>query len=288
MSYFSNLISFCKSEYEKLPFCKQCKMQSGCQKGDGNDCYNCLNYIHKKTTTTDHYSCKKIIFNYILKHGNQFASEVAKALLIIKPRLEHDNPISILSIGCGPSTELYGAIDVFKDHKIVYCGFDRTDIWKPIQQFNQEQLHLEGYNIQYLSTDFFDFVENSEAKWDVLILNYFFSDFIKYSPQETDDFINKLANLINNGVFRFVIINDVPLFYLEGTGYCCIEKLSRKINTNEKFTIKYLRCHFRLPNEFQPTYGMKIDDSLYFPIDDDNIGTFNPFSSCRSILFRVH
>ena len=60
MSYFSNLISFCKSEYEKLPFCKQCKMQSGCQKGDGNDCYNCLNYIHKKPQQQTIIHAKKL------------------------------------------------------------------------------------------------------------------------------------------------------------------------------------------------------------------------------------
>lgn len=80
MSHLSELINFCKSEYERLPFCEQCPMVSGCHKGCGVDCYYCMNYIHKKSTTTEHYSCNKITYNYILKHGNQFASEIAKAI----------------------------------------------------------------------------------------------------------------------------------------------------------------------------------------------------------------
>ncbi len=57
------------------------------------------------------------------------------------------------------------------------------------------------------------------------------------------------------------------------------------MKSNEIISIKCGRFHFKSPNEYQPTYGRKLDDSLYFPIDMDNISAFNPFSTCRSILF---
>lgn len=285
MSHFSELINFCKTEYERLPFCQQCQMMSGCHRGCGEDCYNCLNYIHKKSTTAEHYSCNKITYNYLLKHGNQFASEVAKAIYGIRSGLLQKDPITILSVGCGPSTELYSAIEILKGHKIKYYGFDRSDIWVAIQHFNIDQLSSDGHDIQYLTEDFFDFVQDSRIQWDVLILNYFFSDFVKYSPKETDGFIDRLAILIKNGAFRYVIINDVSLFYGTGTGYSCIESLARKMKSSEKFNINCWRFHFKYPNEYQPTYGRKLNDSLYFPIEVDRIGTYNPFATCRSILY---
>ena len=285
MSHFSELINFCKSEYERLPFCEQCQMASGCHKGCGGDCYNCLNYIHKKSTTTEHYACNKITYNYILKHGNQFASEIATALYGIKSGLLQNTPTTILSVGCGPSSELYSAAAILKGHRIEYYGFDRSDIWNPIQQFNRTLLSLDGHKVQYFSQDFFDYVSVSGRIWDLLILNYFFSDFVKYSPTEANEFINNLANLINNGAFRFVVINDIPLFYETGTEYSCIEGLAKQMKSNDKISITCGRFHFKSPNEYQPTYGRKLDDSLYFPIDMDNIGTFNPFNTCRSILF---
>lgn len=260
-------------------------MVSGCHRGCGDDCYNCLNYIHKKSTTTEHYSCNKITYNYLLKHGNQFASEIAKAISGIKSGLLQNDEISILSVGCGPSTELYSAVEILKGHKISYYGFDRSDIWAAIQSFNIAQLSPAGHDIQYLTQDFFDFVQDSWIQWDVLILNYFFSDFIKYSPKETEDFIERLAILINNGAFRYVIINDISLFYATGTGYSCIESLARKIKSSEKYIINSRKFHFKYPNEYQITYGQKLNDSLYFPVDVDKIGTYNPFDSCRSILY---
>ncbi len=139
-----------------------------------------------------------------------------------------NDPITILSVGCGPSTELYSAVAILKGRQIEYYGFDRSDIWNPIQQFNRTLLSIDGHKVQYLSQDFFDYVSVSDRSWDLLILNYFFSGFVKYSPIETSEFINNLVNLINSGAFRFVVINDIPLFYGTGTGYSCIESLARK------------------------------------------------------------
>ena len=78
---------------------------------------------------------------------------------------------------------------------------------------------------------------------------------------------------------------NVTDFYGTGTGYSCIESLARKMKSSKKFNINYWRFHFKYPNEYQQTYGRKLYDSLYCPIEVDRIGTYNPFATCRSILY---
>lgn len=99
----------------------------------------------------------------------------------------------------------------------------------------------------------------------------------------TDDFINKLADLINNGIFKWVVINDIPLFYKDGTGYICMEHLAQKLSP----AIKVARRHFATPNDFQPIYGTKLPCNLSIPIVEQNVQTFNPFESKGSIQLII-
>ena len=257
-----------------------------CKKGCRVDCYNCLNHIHRYYNHTDHYSCEKITYNYLLKHGHRYASEIAKAISDIKPYLKPrqlSDYVSIISVGCGPSTELYGGIEALSDMNVHYTGIDRNPIWKNIQEFNVENFKGSKHKVQYSSIDFFEFVESTTVQIDILILNYFFSDFVKFNKSETDEFIAKLASLIQNGKFNWVIINDIPLFYDKDTGYICMERLSQKAISTKEYRIIISRRRFSEPNQFQPTYGKKIDHSLFFPIIEPDVIAFEPFASCNSI-----
>lgn len=244
MQEFTDLINYCYQQYTAIPPCSDCAM-GNCRKNECEDCYNCLKHVHSYSNHTDHYSCKKITYNYILKHGHRYASEIEKAIADIKPHLDKTRPVSILSVGCGPSTELYGAVQALNDMNISYMGIDRNPIWNEIQQFNTNRFKQTGHVVQYTSDDFFDFMKNGWA--DILILNYFFSDLIKFSPDITDDFINRLADFINNGKFKWVVINDIPLFYKDGTGYICMEHLAQKLSPAKGYEIKVFRRHFATP-----------------------------------------
>lgn len=251
MQEFTDLINYCYQQYTAIPPCSDCAM-GNCRKNECEDCYNCLKHVHSYSNHTDHYSCKKITYNYILKHGHRYASEIEKAIADIKPYLDRTRPVYILSVGCGPSTELYGAVQALNDMTISYMGIDRNPIWNEIQNFNINRFEQTPHVVQYTSEDFFSFIKDRWA--NILILNYFFSDLIKFSPDITDDFINRLADLINNGKFKWVVINDIPLFYKDGTGYICMEHLAQKLSSTKGFEIKFFRRHFAIPNDYQPTY----------------------------------
>lgn len=280
MQEFTDLINYCYQQYTAIPPCSDCAMGNS-RKNECEDCYNCLKHVHSYSNHTDHYSCKKITYNYILKHGHRYASEIEKAIADIKPYLDRTRPVYILSVGCGPSTELYGAVQALNGMTISYMGIDRNPIWNEIQNFNIDRFGQTPHIVQYTSEDFFSFIKDRWA--DILILNYFFSDLIKFSPDITDDFINKLADLINNGIFKWVVINDIPLFYKDGTGYICMEHLAQKLSP----AIKVARRHFATPNDFQPIYGTKLPCNLSIPIVEQNVQTFNPFESKGSIQLII-
>ena len=256
---------------------------NGCKKEGGCDCYNCLKHIHSYFNHIDHYSCKKITYNYILKHGYRYASEISKAVCDIKPYLDTNKTIYAVSIGCGPSTELYGIIDALYDCQVSFIGFDQNSIWEDIQAFNKCKFNQTVHKVQYSFNDFFEFMQPSTRWADILVLNYFFSDLIKFHKEITEDFIERLAILIKNGKFKWIIINDIPLFYAEGTGYICMENLIRKIPSNLEFEITPFRRHFSEPNQYQISYGKKIADRLNIPIEEPVIQSYSPFSVCGSI-----
>lgn len=284
MEEFTDLINHCYEQYTTIPPCSDCAM-GNCRKNECEDCYNCLKHIHSYSNHTDHYSCKKITYNYILKHGHRYASEIEKAITDIKPHLDKTRYVNIVSVGCGPSTELYGAVQALNDMTINYTGIDRSPIWNDIQNFNINRFERTPHIIQYTSEDFFDFIKDRWA--DILILNYFFSDLIKFSPKITDDFITKLAGLINNGKFNWIVINDIPLFYEVGTGYICMEHLAQKLSPAEGYEIKLARRHFAFPNPYQPAYGKKLPSNLSIPIVEQNVQTFKPFESKGSIQLII-
>lgn len=282
MQEFSDLINYCHNQYISIPQCVTCSMD-GCKKGGGCDCYNCLKYIHSYSNHTDHYSCKKITYNYILKHGHRYASEISKAVCDIKPYLDTDKTIYAISIGCGPSTEFYGIVDALYDCHVSYIGFDQNPIWADIQAFNQGKFEQTNHKIQYSFEDFFEFMRPSTRWADILVLNYFFSDLIKFHKEITTDFIKQLAELIKEGKFKWVVMNDIPLFYAEGTGYICMEKLIREVSSTPEFEIKVFRRHFSEPNQYQISYGNKISNHLNIPIEESVVQSYSPFSVCGSI-----
>ena len=182
---------------------------------------------------------------------------MAWAFLGVKNLFDLTLPINIASVGCGPSTELYGAAAVFRNSNLYYYGFDMNTVWKPIQQFNVNNFSHLPHVIQYYNSDFIEYVNDNNIRCDILVLNYFFSDFVKYRPQDCDVFIKELVSLIQEGRFTAVIINDVML-YNAGTGYACMEKIAKLLkSSNQNYTFLFQRRHFAVPNQFQFEYGIK-------------------------------
>ena len=283
MIEFTRLINHCDTKYQQIPFCTQCPM-SACRKC-GSDCYQCLHYIHQKTTTKEHYSCQKITFNYVLKHGHRYTSEIAHAINLIKTDLDYTHPIYVISVGCGPSTELYGLIEALPNISFCYKGIDRQPLWYELQQFNVRNIQSKTRTIQYSNQDFFQFIEEDNRWVDILILNYLFSDMVKYEPQKCCTFADHLVSLIQQGKFRHVIINDVMLLY--STGYAVMEHIASKLKTTSQYSFNVKRFHFQQPNQWQFKYGEKLENNLLTPMMELAVNKYNPFTECGSILMTI-
>lgn len=286
MSKFSELIRFCAQQFKNQSPCTECGMDM-CRSCESETCYPCLKHIHSIYNNTLHYSCEKITYNYILKHGYRYTSEMAWAFYDVKDIFAPEQPLCIFSVGSGPSTELYAATKIFKNNTLYYYGFDLSDKWRIIQDFNHQNLESDKIKITYLGYDFNKYVKDNNLRCDILVMNYLLSDFIKFHPKECEEFLDELINQIIEGRFKLIIINDVMLMYKSGTGFSCMEKIANKVKDSDRFSFKFERRHFTPPNEWQFPYGtMYRNNNIADPILEEAI-PFDPFKECGSIQLII-
>ena len=141
--------------------------------------------------------------------------------------------------------------------------------------------------IQYTNQDFFQFIEEDDQWVDILILNYFFSDMVKYEPQECSIFTDRLVSLIQQGKFGHVIINDIMLLYNSGTGYAVMEHIASKLKTTSQYSFNVKRFHFKAPNQWQFKYGTKLENNLVTKVIEPTVSKYDPFTECGSILMTI-
>ena len=124
--------------------CEKCEYEGGCLRRLRSDCYECLSKIHKVYNHDLHYSCDKILYNYVLKHQIRYASEIAWGYNIISRIRKEFSPSPVIySIGCGPASELY-AIDEYSRN-----NFDKAIISRYIYDF------LSGHSHRRITAEFF-------------------------------------------------------------------------------------------------------------------------------------
>lgn len=280
MHEFDNLIEYCDQQFKAIPKCQQCPL-GNCYQCDRTDCYECLQTLHN-IHNQEVYSCQKITYNYVLKHFHRYASEMCYGLFQLKNYLPNANNVRIASIGCGPCSELYSAALIYQGKDIRFDGFDNNALWGDIQQFNQRQfLHV---SINYITSDFIEYMRQTDVCYDIMIMNYLLSDMAKRDQGVAYIFIDEIAALVKSNRISKIVINDIPLFYQNNTAYGCMERLSRQLR-GEPFIIN--RFHFKDPNNFQPQYGSKYQkDTIAFPISQEAV-PYEPFSTCGSIQMII-
>ena len=253
------------------------------------DCYSCLNKIHKRANQGRFtYQCQKITYNYILRHGHRYASEIDKILNLLKQTqgVQLPNDLNVASIGCGPCTELFGIVNQFGGQTIHYKGFDKNAIWQPITTY--ERLLFPNTDIQFYNQDFFVFMAKENWHVDVLILNYMLSDMARCQTlAQCSAFVDNIINLCDNGRITYIVINDIYLTYAAGTGYALMEELARKLRIDKNVVEREGRGRFAEPNQWQPEYGTKRPDALSFPIVEPSVVPYSPMSTCGSIFIVI-
>lgn len=219
MKEFNDFLDYCYTNYTWLsPNCNSCTNNHFCTNNncaEGN-CAVCLNHILRSQKPNFHYSCKRITYYYVLRFLNRFASE-------IKPFFSNNfgkNHLNIVSLGCGPASELYGLVNGIRtyhpDMTIVYRGYDTEQIWEELNNKTIELFaHDPSLDIKIHRHDMFnEWQDNDITEVDILILNYLLSDCIKYqnNKSQLEAFLNEIVSFIIKYKVKIIVCNDINLF----------------------------------------------------------------------------
>lgn len=290
MQEFSAYVDFCAHHFGNIAKCQQCvygQCIHDCPGDEAMDCYSCLSKIHRKANHGKiTYKCQKITFNYILRHGHRYASEIDKILSMLKKNVQLPEELNVVSVGSGPCTELFGIMNQFQDHVVHFRGFDKDNLWKPLTDFEEGLFSNKDVHFQY--EDFFSFMVRTEFHVDVLIMNYLLSDIARcQSEKEASDFIDNIIKYCQKGRIHFIVINDIYLTYSSGTGYSLMEELARKLRRDKTIIEREGRGRFSDPNEWQPEYGRRYPEALSFPVVESSVLPYDPMMLCRSIFIII-
>ena len=273
--------------------CEKCEYEGGCLRRLRSDCYECLSKIHKVYNHDLHYSCDKILYNYVLKHQIRYASEIAWGYNIISRIRKEFSPSPVIySIGCGPASELY-AIDEYSRrtgqfNNYYYKGFDLLNKWDVINDYS---LNLFGNDrISFLYEDMFNYINNCGEIVDVLIANYFFSDLMRYDKQRANNVIDSICELYINKKILTILVNDIPLFYENGdvraSAYPCMQLLEKRLGHLAVQSV--VKVRFSDPKyDSIIKYGRKLKNNKCCFSIPTQVDKYEPFNVCNSIMMII-
>ena len=289
-----DLIQKCSSRYEFQNEHKPCE---NCPYGDccPRDCQKCLHYVHfpQNAPAPRKYDCKHMADCYYCKYAYRYASEIVYGLRCFAD-IRDKKELKIMSVGCGPCTEL-AAVDYLKKQgvlnydKLQYRGIDPlVNVWNPIWKDIKDYF---GNGISFYQTDILLVDINDQKKWvpDVLIFQYVFSDMYKHSDdKQIVQFIDKLASFLNshNQEPIYILCNDINLSKSMGGGREFFDLLESQIQTPKIVR----RKHFNNVNkEGHYEYGEQYDSNelVFNMISDDIRNAYNPFESCASAQMLI-
>jgi len=210
-----------------------------------SDCKTCLsniffNYEHRLRT----YKCLPITYSYVERYTNIFASEIYRILFQYDDIWNNISNKNIVSIGCGPATELIAIEKIMRDKAVQptcqYMGFDPNNIWSSV--WNILTNIFQSHNIQLSFIDSMLSIDNPVLKnTKLLILNHVVSDVFKHAQNPKVDIINFLQNDITPIIQQmpidsFILINDINSFRM---GRDEIEKWAHSIINTSIIEIGY-------------------------------------------------
>lgn len=216
MVELDQFLTWCDIQYTNTPHCRcglLCTNSSYCQ-GSQADCYACIQRVHSYHNRTIHYNCDKMLLYYVLKHTYRFGAEVFYLLGKLRKDITNWQSISIASIGCGPCSELFGALSLWRtlgkgDVNFHFRGFDTEPLWQPIM--NQLAIHFNAMDVHIYGQDAFAYYRLSREEVDIVILNYMLSDMCKFNQNLFQGFLADLITLIRQKRPKYLLINDVYL-----------------------------------------------------------------------------
>lgn len=260
MEELDKFLEYCKSAYDQRPCAtdkSKCIGEKKCENKNCTNCEGCLQDIHNRSNSQSDYGCEYQTYFYVMKFFYRYASEIGIVLHENLQDILSQVPINVVSIGCGPSSELYGFLAfLIANNKVVdfnYWGFDFNSIWTTVQHKNQDI--FSRFSIRYSDMNGFDFIRNHK-EIDLLILNYVLSDLTRRNDSTAiAGFISCLEEIIRDKTVRYVLINDIYLTYNTRTAYAIMRDFVRFCFSNGIRKEDVFRYQFKEPNQFQTKFG---------------------------------
>lgn len=106
------IVSKCDKRYSNLADC-QCE-DCPCETECSHDCKECLENVHfpDRTTIRREYDCVNMADCYYCKYSYRYASELIYGLRQFRD-IKNRDILKVMSVGCGPCTELAALMDCF-------------------------------------------------------------------------------------------------------------------------------------------------------------------------------
>lgn len=255
-----------------------------------SSCEKCLEYCHyperaiKDGFEKRDYNCLNMIDFYVCKYSYKNATEIIRAFLCMKKIIEN-NTINILSLGCGPCSELM-AIDTIKKRnlitfdKIFYKGIEvNIEIWKNIYSdinSNFAENYIKNEDVINISN--FEIYFMNDAV-NIICINYLLSTIQRCKPDSINSFLNSLACSINNSKKKIIVLfNDINLSinYEGGIREYFDTFASKLIGYSSK------EIHFKGSKHNHYEYGNEYPNSTILYNDLVNEEKYKPYKVCGS------
>lgn len=298
MKELSDLQSECLRRIESHNKCGEncCNNHFCIKKGcEESDCSKCMNNIQRDTDPKIHYACSRITYYYVLRFFNRFASEISYLVDYLIPNIIKRTDLYIVSLGCGPGSEIYGFLKSLNDkHSNItlhYEGHDLERCWATVQDISKKYLESLNHDINFYNTDmFFDFHGFNNNQIDFLILNYVFSDAVKYlTKNQKTKLINDIIDFVLQNNVRNIIFNDICYYgdkSLLNSGVqlmkLLISQLRKKDKKIKEYYLKFDYISYGNENWYQHT-----TTKLKF-IKVKNNNYENNINCCNSKQIYVH
>ena len=275
------LMNFCDERF--IPSTRKCpNCQNDCQGG----CEQCLDAIHFSKIDRE-YNCSNIAHYYTCKYCYKYSSEID--ILISKLQSLKSYPtFDVLSIGCGPCTELVGLHRCMRragySKPLTYMAFEMNEIWKPIHAFFKTVLpDRADFNLKYSYTDAFKSIPRldlARIDWrpNILILQYVISDMDKAGMPINEFIDNVLINIVPHMPLNsYIILNDINHWKARRW----FEYLKKQFCSTYNYWL--YRGHFSNNNRAAYEYGTQHPTNrLSCQVDPDIDRKYNPWKFCSS------
>ncbi len=259
-------------------------------------CLICLDKQYHKGQQRIH-DCEKRCGTYVCHYLFKFFVEMR---LLCKEVSPLNDSLKVLSMGCGPCSELFAVEEMmakqFEEYRIDFVGIDLSDKWR---LFHAEidrliAVHQKPINTRFIVGDATsELSQLLEEEFDIIVLNYFLSDYRKLHSRSILP-VRQFCHLLYHTVIdrmpinAYILLNDMN----HNDSRDCFDALIHEIKRRK--IVKKFRFHKPLEvlDKYTPSYSKRGDPSIRINskyTTRNFIRAYSPRTDCSSaqVLIEV-